>query len=490
MSAGGLAKRGLILAVTGVSLYLLAPALLEVFGAFDRLDDFNPLWYVAMVALQIGSYGCMWAVQKLAVRAERYGPVITSQLASNAFGRVVPGGVAAAGAMQYAMLVRAGVPAAAAASGMAASSLLLFAILLALPVLAAPGDPVRRPGRPRPRLVGADRRGGVPHALRRRGHRDDLRPASELGRPGRAEGAQPHPAQANPLTGLPARLIRERNEVREVLGKRWWQALLLASGRWVLDYLTLLAALTAIGADPRPSTVLLAFCAAQFLGTLPLTPGGLGFVEAGLTGTLALAGVPAGAAVVATLAYRLVSFWLPIPAGGAAAIVHRRYYGAESRRSAPAPAREQRDRRDHAAADDKAGHRRADQRRLAVLGQLTAPVGQLRHLGAQVVDREAQLLARRLDRGSDQLGALGAVGSLLQLLALLERPAYLIALDGLRLELGARQLGLLDGHRGHGRRPLLEEAVGEQAGDRGEDEQEDGHDRVARPDQVPSCPGR
>ena len=62
-------------------------------------------------------------------------------------------------------------------------------------------------------------------------------------------------------------------------------------------------------------------------GTLPLTPGGLGFVEAGLTGTLALAGVGAGAAVVATLAYRLVSFWLPIPAGGVAAVIHKRRFG-------------------------------------------------------------------------------------------------------------------------------------------------------------------
>ena len=93
-----------------MSLYLLAPALLEVFGAFDRLDDFNPLWFVAMVGLQVGSYACMWGVQKIAVRADHWGPVITSQLASNAFGRVVPGGVAAAGAMQYAMLVRGGVP--------------------------------------------------------------------------------------------------------------------------------------------------------------------------------------------------------------------------------------------------------------------------------------------------------------------------------------------------------------------------------------------
>jgi uncharacterized protein (TIRG00374 family) len=118
--------------------------------------------------------------------------------------------------------------------------------------------------------------------------------------------------------------------VIQVLGDRWWEALLGAAGRWVLDYLTLLAALYAVGANPRASLVLLAFFTAQLLGTLPLTPGGLGFVEAGLTGTLALAGVGAGAAVVATLAYRLVSFWLPIPAGAIAAIVHKREYGEAS----------------------------------------------------------------------------------------------------------------------------------------------------------------
>ena len=123
-----------------------------------------------------------------------------------------------------------------------------------------------------------------------------------------------------------------------VLGRQWWEALLLAAGRWVLDYLTLIAALYAVGATPRASLVLLAFCAAQLLGNLPLTPGGVGFVEAGLTGTLALAGVGPGAAVVATLAYRLVSFWLPIPAGAVAAIIHRRRYGAAEVEPPPTPA--------------------------------------------------------------------------------------------------------------------------------------------------------
>ena len=139
-----------------------------------------------------------------------------------------------------------------------------------------------------------------------------------------------------PVTGLPARLLHERDIVVGVLGRQWWEALLLAAGRWVLDYLTLIAALYAVGATPRASLVLLAFCAAQLLGNVPLTPGGVGFVEAGLTGTLALAGVGGGAAVVATLAYRLVSFWLPIPAGAVAAVIHRRRYGIRGGRAAAA----------------------------------------------------------------------------------------------------------------------------------------------------------
>ncbi len=71
---------------------------------------------------------------------------------------------------------------------------------------------------------------------------------------------------------------------------------------------------------------MLAYTAAELLALVPFTPGGLGFVEAGLVATLALAGVPPRDAVVATFAYRLVSFWLPIPAGGVAYGLFRRRY--------------------------------------------------------------------------------------------------------------------------------------------------------------------
>ena len=67
-----------------------------------------------------------------------------------------------------------------------------------------------------------------------------------------------------------------------------------------------------------PGLVVLAYVAASLLGMIPITPGGLGFVEAGLSSTLVLAGVGAADAVLVTLAYRLASYWLPLIVGGIA----------------------------------------------------------------------------------------------------------------------------------------------------------------------------
>ena len=338
MSPGALTRRGLLLAVSAVSLYLLAPALIGVFGAFDELDEINPLWFVAMLALQVGSFACMWGILRLSVRAHRWPPVILSQLAANSFGRVVPGGAATVGAVQYSMLVRGGVPAAAAASGITASALVVFATLLALPLLAVPA--ILTGVAVDPKLTRAALAGAIVFVLMVLvGAASAIwdRPLELIGRAAQALRNRLR-RKHEPLTALPERLLHERDIVLGVLGRQWWEALLLAAGRWVLDYLTLIAALYAVGATPRASLVLLAFCAASLLGNLPLTPGGVGFVEAGLTGTLALAGVGGGAAVVATLAYRLVSFWLPIPAGAVAAVLHRRMYGAEEvAKPEPAP---------------------------------------------------------------------------------------------------------------------------------------------------------
>jgi hypothetical protein len=93
------------------------------------------------------------------------------------------------------------------------------------------------------------------------------------------------------ITDLPQKLLAERDFVRTTIGRRWKAALLAAAGNTGFDYLALLCALRAVGAQPRPSLVVLAYTGAELLALIPLTPGGLGFVEAGLAGTLTLAGV-------------------------------------------------------------------------------------------------------------------------------------------------------------------------------------------------------
>ena len=83
--------------------------------------------------------------------------------------------------------------------------------------------------------------------------------------------------------------------------------------------------------------MLLAYAAAGILALIPITPGGLGIVEASLSGLLILAGVPGGKAFVATLAYRLASYWLPLLAGAVAYVLFRRRYPAAATGTAKAP---------------------------------------------------------------------------------------------------------------------------------------------------------
>lgn len=107
-----------------------------------------------------------------------------------------------------------------------------------------------------------------------------------------------------PLEGLDETLLAQRNDIRAALGRQGWQALLLSAGRLLFDYLCLLAALRATGSRPRPSLILVAYAVAGIVGMIPVTPGGLGLVEASLTGLLVLAEVNSSQAVLATLVSR------------------------------------------------------------------------------------------------------------------------------------------------------------------------------------------
>jgi uncharacterized protein (TIRG00374 family) len=323
-----------LLLLTLIALYVLWPSLLKVFKSWPELLTLNPIWFVVMFVVEVASFACIWLLQRLALRTDQWFGVATSQLAGNAFSRIVPGGAAAGGAISYRLLVSAGIPAATVGTGLAAASIISTATLFSLPLLALPAVLAGRPvpsGLAQSAWLGA---GVFVLALGVGGV--FIRTDGPLRAVGRAVQAVRNRLQrkAEPLSDLPDRLVAERDHVRSTLGRKWWEALLSALGNWLFDYLALLAALAAVGSKPRPTLVLLAYVASMVLGMIPITPGGLGFVEAGLTATLRLAGVSTPDAVLATLAYRLVSYWLPLPAGLIAATLHRRRYG--DRAAAPA----------------------------------------------------------------------------------------------------------------------------------------------------------
>src|SRR5688500_149879 len=56
------------LAICGASLYLVAPAVLETLASWDDVKELAPAWIPVMVALQAASVGCLWWLQRIALK--------------------------------------------------------------------------------------------------------------------------------------------------------------------------------------------------------------------------------------------------------------------------------------------------------------------------------------------------------------------------------------------------------------------------------------
>jgi uncharacterized membrane protein YbhN (UPF0104 family) len=320
--------RGGLLALGAVAINALAPLLVEVFSTAPRLTRIHPAWYVAMLAFEVGSFAAAWALARLAVRNLSWFDAAASQLTANSASRVFPGGAVVGSAVYYRMLSAAGTEPAQAAAALTVNSLVSTMVLVALPAIAGTMAIITAPIPPGllPIAFGGV---GIFAALFIAGFL-----AVRFDAPLRVVAGTTISVLRR-LAGLvnrsvsisAERVIAIRDDIVDIVGPRWLRSVGLAASNWLLDYLTLVAALYAVGARPRLSIVLLAYAASAVLSMIPITPGGLGFVEAGLTATLTIAGVPAADALLATLAYRLFSFWLPIPAGGVAYAMFRRRRG-------------------------------------------------------------------------------------------------------------------------------------------------------------------
>jgi uncharacterized protein (TIRG00374 family) len=73
----------------------------------------------------------------------------------------------------------------------------------------------------------------------------------------------------------------------------------------------LVASVRAFTTDSSIAAIALVYLAGSIVGQAAPTPGGLGAVEAALAAGLTAAGIDPGIAISATLAFRLITFWIP-----------------------------------------------------------------------------------------------------------------------------------------------------------------------------------
>jgi uncharacterized membrane protein YbhN (UPF0104 family) len=100
---------------------------------------------------------------------------------------------------------------------------------------------------------------------------------------------------------------------RDALVRPSWR-LLGAVGYLLFDIAVLWMTFAAVGPLPPLAPVMLAYLVGYLPNVLPV-PGGIGVLDAGLVGALALYGMPLAHAAAAVLVYHAIAFWIPTLGG-------------------------------------------------------------------------------------------------------------------------------------------------------------------------------
>ena len=285
-------------AVTGLAFYVALPAFVKVLSAWPKLFHLSFAWLALMLVAEVASFLCAMTLLRLLLRTKHWFTVVAALLVGNAVTNVLPAGDVAGAGVQYQMLAIGGINADSAAGGLAAASTtigLAGTFCAGVCVARHSRGPCGEPGLSTAAYLGIAgfvlivAFGAV--LLTTNGLLTWLAKVTQ-------RTLNAIPKRKTTTRDLPERLIEERNLVRANLGRRWREAVLLIGGRIGFDYFALLCALRATGAQPNAPLVLLAYAATAVIALVPLTPGGLGIVEASLSGLLVLAGVPSASAII------------------------------------------------------------------------------------------------------------------------------------------------------------------------------------------------
>lgn len=305
-----------VLLVVLVVEYLVLPQVAGARKSVHLLSHAN--LYLALLALILeGASLVAYAQLTLSLlphRPLRLERVFRINLATLSVSHVVPGGVAAGGTLGYRLLSGSGVPGPDAAfalalqgigSAVVLNSLLWVGLIVSLPLYGF--NPLYLTAA----VLGVLLIGFVTAiaVLMTRGEERAVRVL-------RAVATRVPVVNADRVEDVFRRLAARLQELTSDRA-RLWRCVGWAAANWLFDAASLWVFLLAFGKVVNPDGLIVAYGLANVLAALPITPGGLGVVEGVLIPVVTGFGMAPGVAILGVLSWRLVNFWLPIPAGAA-----------------------------------------------------------------------------------------------------------------------------------------------------------------------------
>ena len=291
----------------------LLPGFREAWGEFGRIE---PFLLVVGFTLEIIALWCYAPLMKAALgdAGERLslGRFFRIQMSTRALSSIVPGGSAASSALGYRLMTLSGVSGPDAGFALATvglgSAVVLNLILWMALIISIPIRGVNA-------LYGTAALAGVIVML--------IAAALVFGLmegQGRAEKIIRWIARKMRMNEDRAAIVLARiaERLEQLLSDRQLlrRVVFWATLNWIFDAAALWIFLRAFGVSVDFDALIIAFGIANVLAAIPITPGGLGYVDASYIGMLAGFGVPADRATLGVAAYRFAQFFFPILLGG------------------------------------------------------------------------------------------------------------------------------------------------------------------------------
>ena len=302
--------------------------------AFERVRDMAPIWIVALVAAGLLNIAIYPLTAIAAIPHIGYGPAFVERQSGFLISNIVPGGGAFAVGTQYAILSRYGISGQMAAAAVSADAIWTYLLTLGFPSIAVVLLVVD--GRSTAGYTTIAAVGALVVVLSVIGVWLVLR--SEDSARKLARWLTPLATRIWGLfkkepPDLESILVEFNRHASALVSKRWPQLTVTNLAAQLAPMLVLWIALIGMDAFPKPLTLVEIFAAysiALILTSFPITPGGLGTVDAALVALLTAFGADSATAVAADLVWRLVWF-LPQLIVGAGAFA---WNGWEMRRHA------------------------------------------------------------------------------------------------------------------------------------------------------------